>query len=118
MPPQDNTGSFGSAIGGVDALKAAMQRRGIDTGILDQITPGAPGPASPVAPQVPQTNPQVGNIPQGGQTAVLGPETAMGAGPNEDFRSAEMAISLKALKGVVDTENAIAKSALKLQGLV
>ena len=37
--------------------------------------------------------------------------------PEQEFRSAEMGIALKALQGVVKTENKIAESVLNLQGL-
>ena len=49
---------FGSAIGGGEALKAAMQRRGVDVGILNQISPTAPtAPTSAPPPPVPQSAP-------------------------------------------------------------
>jgi|SRR3990167_2499163 len=113
MPP-DNTGSFGAATGGADALKAAMQRRGVDTSRLDQMSPAVGG--TPVAPNIPQTNPQIGSV--GAPSAPGGPVAPEGAtSPAQTFRSAENEIALKALVDVVKTENKIALSALQLQGL-
>ena len=103
--PNQNMGSFGAATGGADALKAAMQRRGVDASVLDQMTPGAPGPASPVAPTIPETNPQIGAV------SAPAPE----AGLANLFRSAEAEIALKALAGVAKTESKIAEAALGLQ---
>ena len=57
MPNGANTGQFGISLGGVQAVKQAMQRRGMDVSILDQVSPAAPGPPSPVAPAVPQAQP-------------------------------------------------------------
>lgn len=101
-----NTGQFGIGLGGIQSLKAAMQRRGMDASILDQITPAAAGGPSQVPPAVPQTNPQVGAMP----TATPGAEKPM-ATPT---RSGEMEIALKALAGTVRTENKIAESQLRL----
>ena len=55
----DNTGSFGAALGGIDALKASMQSRGIDTSVLDQVSAAAPGEQAAPG-QVPTTNPNAG----------------------------------------------------------
>lgn len=105
-----NTGSFGVGLGGVQALKQAMQRRGIDASVLDQVSPAAPGEQSPVPTPVPQTNPQVGSVPQAVPTAPTGP----GGQPPPQSRTGEMDIALKALAGTVKTENKIAESQLKL----
>ena len=104
---QLNPGQFGAAIGGSAAIRSAMQRRGIDASVLDQISPAAPGGPSPVAPGVPTTNPQVGAIPSPRPSPAAGP-----AAPPS--RSGEMDIALKALAGTVRTENKIAESQLKL----
>lgn len=100
-----NTGGFGAAIGGADALKQAMQRRGIDASLLDQVSPAAPGPQSPVAPALPadaggMAPPAPGGVP-------VAP-----AAEKVPFRSGEAEIAIKALKSVVDTENKIAEAAL------
>ena len=111
MDPQNvGTGQFGQAIGGADALKAAMSRRGIDTSMLDQISPAAPGPESPVAPALPEGT-QIGAPQQQLPTQPTG-----GApGPQEQpFRSSEMALALKAMNSVISTENSVIKSALSL----
>jgi len=104
MPPQTiGGGQFGTALGGAGALKAAMQRRGIDTSVLDQMSPAAPGEASSVASNLPQTNPSIGQS--------LGPEAIPLATPTtpsqqlrQEFRSAEMQIALRALENTVKTE--------------
>ena len=59
MEPTNNPGSFASAIGGQGGeLKAAMARRGIDSSVLDQVSPAAPtaGERAPL-PTVPQGSP-------------------------------------------------------------
>jgi len=110
MEGQQNTGSFGASLGGVDALKAAMQRRGMDAGIIDQMSASAPGGGSPVAAPV-QESSQV--APSINQTLQASPS---GAGqPKVPTRSGEMDIALKAMKGVIDTENKIAKASLGFQ---
>lgn len=100
-----NTGGFGAAIGGVDALKEAMGRRGIDASLLDQISPAAPGPQSPVAPPLPTDAGRVAPAVGGAPVAPTGVEKI-------PFRSGEAEIAIKALKSVVDTENKIAEAAL------
>lgn len=107
MQPQ-NTGSFGVATGGVEALRAAMQRRGIDTSVLDTISASAPTGPSQVAPAVTQQAPNVMN-----QTAAQAVTPAAKA--EVPFRSGEMEISLRALRDTVKTENKIAEAALGLQ---
>ena|SRR3990167_8091635 len=101
-------GSFGKGLTGVDALKAAMQRRGMDSSALDQVSGSSPMGESPVAPQLPTTNPQVGNVPTPPPQGITQPE-------GQQFKSAEMEIALKALKGVVDTENKVALSVLGMR---
>jgi hypothetical protein len=105
----NNTGSFGSAIGGADSLKAAMQRRGMDSSILDQVSPTSPGGASQIAPSLPSSE---GDLASSVASNVVAPS---GAKPSTPFRSAEMEISLKALKSVVDTESKIAELSLGLR---
>ena len=101
-----NLGSFGAAIGGGDALKAAMQRRGVDTSLLDQISPAAPGGPSEVAPALPTD----AGIPSQVTGAVAGvPAPAIEKAP---FRSGEAEIALKALAQTVRIENKIAEAAL------
>src|SRR3990172_12880777 len=97
-------GSFGQAIGGIDVLKAAMKRRGIDSSVLDQVSAAVGG--SPISPNVPQGTPNV-SIP-GTQVATPAPQT------KQSFRSGEMEIALKALENTVRTENKIAESASRL----
>ena len=106
MPPQ-NTGSFGAAIGGADALKASMGRRGIDASLLDQISPAAPTGPSEVAPALPAD--------AGVPSPVTGGAPAVPAGGATPTRSGEMEIALKALAGTVKTENKIAEAVLGLR---
>ena len=105
-----NTGSFGAAIGGSGALTAALEKRGMDAGLLDQVSPTAPSGPSEVAPGIPANVGGGGGIPQPQAPA---PEAAA-QGPI--FRSGEMEIALKALNGVVSTESKIAKALLGLGG--
>ena len=101
-------GQFGQAIGGGDALRQAMSRRGIDTSMLDTISPAAPGPESPVAPALPEgagvgaPGPQLPTQPTGAPK------------PEQEFRSAEMSLALKAMNSVISTENSVVKQALQL----
>jgi len=110
MEGQQNTGSFGAAIGGVDALKAAMQRRGMDAGIVDQMSASAPGGGSPVAAPVQGSSQVAPSIDQTLQAPPSG-----GGQPKAQTRSGEMDIALKAMKGVIDTENKIAQASIGLQ---
>jgi len=105
-----NTGQFGIGLGGIQALKAAMQKRGMNASVLDQVSASAPAGPSQVAPPVPQTNPQVGAMPPA--TPQAGPTTQKPTPPAA--RSEEMSIALQALAGTVKTENKIAESQLKL----
>ena len=115
MPPDNQLnvggGQFAQATGGGDALRAAFQKRGIDASVLDQVSDTAPTGPSNIPPNLP--------APQGG--AIGQPTTpqpiATPQAPEQEFRSAEMGIALKALQGVVKTENKIAESVLNLQGL-
>ena len=104
-----NTGSFGAAIGGADALKASMARRGIDSSILDQVSPAAPSGPSQVAPPPPG-----GSVSPGGAEQAVASQ-AVGLPEGTPFRSAEMELSLKALKSVVSTESKIAELSLGLR---
>lgn len=108
MPNENqNTGSFGAGLGGIDALKAAMQKRGMDASVLDQVSASAPTGPSAVAPAIGQdANNVMSQTPQAPQ------EIAGEQGPQT--RSGEMEIALKALAQTVSTENTIAKQALKL----
>ena len=108
----NETGSFGNSIGGAGALKAAMQRRGIDSSILDQVSPASAGPQSPVSPAIPQDAPNV--APSIDQTLQPPQQTAS----KQPARSAEMDIALKALSGVVKTESKIAEASLGLNNLI
>ncbi len=105
-----NTGSFGAAIGGSGALTAALEKRGMDAGLLDQVSPTAPSGPSEVAPGIPAD--AGGGIPQ--PAAPQAPQASQQ--PEQAFRSAEMSIALKALNGVVSTESKIAKALLGLGG--
>ena len=106
MALPNNTGSFASAIGGAGALKAAMDRRGIDSSILDQVSPAGGG--SPVAPPLPAGTPQIAPTGSPSPEAVAGSVDPL----KPVVRSGEMEIALKALAGTVDTENKIAKATL------
>ena len=112
MANGQNTGSFGSPIGDVSALKQAMERRGMDSSILDQVSSAAPGPQTPVAPNIPDTNPQVGAV---AQEPTPPPQQQEPQAPPP--RSGEMEIALNALKDVVKTESDIAEAKVKLGGL-
>lgn len=100
-----NTGSFGAPLGGIDALKQAMQRRGISIPAIEQMSASAPG--EQVAPPSISEAPQVGNI----ESQVAGQVEE----PEQKFRSAEMDTALNALAKVATTESDIAKNALKLR---
>lgn len=106
MPNQNqpNRGSFGAAIGGSGALKQAMERRGIDVGLLEQVSPVAPTAPSEVAPALPADT--GGVAPPGGVPAIpAGVEKA-------PFRSGEAEIAIKSLAQVARTESKIAEAAL------
>jgi hypothetical protein len=105
MEPQ-NTGSFGVGLGDISALKQAMSRRGIDASILDSVSASAPTGATNVAPALPEG---VGIAPEQ-QAATQVPATQ----PQQEFRSAEMSLALKAMNSVISTENSIVKQALSL----
>lgn len=94
------TGSFGANLGGLQALKNAMARRGIDSSMLDQVSASAPSGPSDMAGGMPQTTIGPRPTPQG---------TVQ---PKVMARSGEMEIALKALAGTVDTENKIARASL------
>ena|SRR3990167_11210949 len=103
MPP--NTGSFASTIGGSDALKQAMMRRGIDASALSQVSPGSVAGGSSVAPAVPETasaNAALGGMPQGGQT------------PSEEPES-DLRIALQALTKFVSSESSLKKDLIGLR---
>ncbi len=103
-----NLGSFGAPLTGMDALRASMQDQGMDASILDQVSGSAPGEQA-LPGGVPTTNPQAGfDERQAAGQAVQQPE--------QQFRSAEGAIAAKALKSVIDTDNAIAKQAIQFPG--
>lgn len=95
------TGSFGAGLGGIQALKQAMQRRGIDSSILDQVSASAPSGPSAV-PGIAPTN-DIG-IPQTPAQSIQPAKVPA--------RSGEMEIAIQALAGVVKTENKIAESTL------
>ena len=116
MEPNQNMGSFGTSLGDTSSLRAAMQKRGIDASILDQISPAASGAPSQVAPAIPQTNPNIGTTDQQVASQAV-PSTPAPVTAKIPFRSAEMEIATKAMAGVISTENEIVKSTLKLQGL-
>jgi hypothetical protein len=104
--PITSTGSFATDLGGVQSLKAAMQRRGVDAGILDQVSAASPTGPSEVAP-APTGAPSI-SAPQV-QTPAVTEKT-----PQAPFRSGEAEIALKALAGVAKIEADIAKSTLQL----
>lgn len=96
--------AFGQGLSGIDALKASMQTRGMDTSILDQMSASAPGV---------QVSP--GNVPQSGQRVGFDERQLAGQTmeqPKQQPRSAEMEIALKALADTVKTENKIASSVM------
>jgi len=106
MDPNQNTGSFGAAIGGSDALKEAMQSRGMDTSILDQQSPASAGgaPSIPIPPTA--TNPSVGT--PDAATAALTPT------PKEP--DSETLIASKALAGVLKADGEVKKMIVQLRG--
>lgn len=106
-----NTGSFGAATGGTDALKASMQRRGMDASILDQTSASSPAGLSEVAPAMP--SPSGGGLPE---TDIA--TKAMGSGgktPSTPFRSGEGELALKALADTLKIEGKIAQASLGLR---
>ena len=96
-------GQFAAATGGGDALRAAFEKRGIDTSILDNVSESAPGGQN--IPGTPATN----NI---DTQSPVGQPQAQGVA-KQPTRSGEMEIALKSMSSVISTENAIAKQALK-----
>ena len=106
MDPSVNQGSFmANAGGGQDALKAAMQRRGIDVSVLNQLGGGA------VAPQ--QTSP----MPETSAANAAMPQTAGMTAPTAKEPDSDMQIALKALAGVVKNEGQLKQGALQLRGM-
>lgn len=113
MENKQNSGSFGAGmLGDTSALRQAMQRRGLDTSILDNVSASAPTGPSNVSPDIPETNPQIG-VEQ--SVASQAPGNTKNNAPAP--RSYEMSVALDALAGTVKTENEIAKSANKLKSL-
>ena len=96
----NNTWSFGAATGGTDALKASMASRGMDTSILQQVTPGSVAGAAPV-PQTPQTqaNPNVG--------------VTM---PTPKEPDTETLIATKALAGLLKSDGDLKKMVAQMRG--
>ena len=85
-------GSFGAATGGTEALRDAMQRRGIDASILDQLTPGAVAGAAPI--------PQSPSDLSVAQSALPQPEVAPTAGtPTPPPTDPELMVAIEALAG-------------------
>ena len=111
MPPQNmqNTGSFAAQLGDVSALKQAMERRGIDTSVLDQVSAAAPTGPTPTAPPVPETSPQIGTM-----APAPSPRAGVGEPQKVPFRSGEAEIALRAMQGVIKTESKIAEAIVGL----
>ena len=111
MPPENiGGGQFGQATGGQDALRAALQRRGLDESVLNQVSASAPQGPSPTPPAV-QGQPQESL----GLTQQVAAQEAGGQEVQVPFRSAEGEIALKALADVAKGENRLAQQALRLQ---
>lgn len=92
---------FGSAIGGGGGeLQAAMQRRGMDSSVLDQVSPSAPtSPDRGPMPTVPAGAPSA--MPQGmPQSQGLPPQGQPGGLP---VNSGEASILIKALDSRLKT---------------
>lgn len=90
-----------SAGGGQDALKAAMQRRGIDVSALNMVGGGA-APSQQVAP-MPDAQAAQAAMPQAlGQPQPKEPDT-------------ESLIAAKALAGVLKNDGELKKGALQLR---
>ncbi len=96
MEPQQNTGSFGAAIGGAgSALQEAMNRRGMSAGVLSQQSPASASFEPGMLPV---------DVPQDAGAAVPTPQpqqesTGAGAAPG----SFEAEIILKALDSRLKT---------------
>lgn len=113
MPPDNQLnvggGRFGEAIGGGDALRAALQRRNIDPALIEQVSNQAPtGPSNLPAP-----------VPQGAPNVSLPPDQSLQTSSQAqegNFRSGEMQVALQALADVVKTEQKIARDALNVLG--
>lgn len=102
MDPQ-NTGSFGSAIGGSPELLAAMQRRGIDASALQQVSPASAGGVSPV-PVTPDPT---------AATAALGQELPQPAQPTPP--DSDNTIAMKALATVVTNDSKMKRDLVNMR---
>ena len=114
MPQNLPGGSFGQATGGMDALKEAMQRRGVDASILDQVTPGAIGGTAPMPQNPSELTTAQAALPQ--ESAPTEPTAPAPAQPTDP----ELSIALEALGGFVksagQTRRDVAKA--RIAGLV
>lgn len=95
----NQTGSFASMLGGSDALKQAMARRGIDVSALQQMSPASAGGQVVVPESVPTTNPDVGGLPQAKES------------------DSELKIALKALGGFVQSEGKLRRDVVNAQSI-
>lgn len=91
-----NFGSGSALLGGTSALSQAMSSRGMDTSVLNQMSPASAGGAPPIpAPLPPQTPPS----PVGPNVSSNTPTSVMGTGGP----SSEAELILKALTGRLST---------------
>ncbi len=112
----DNTGSFGAAIGGSSALMEAMQRRGMDTSALQQMSPAAAGGNIPM-PQAPsQLSVARAALPMEETNASPAPTT----GPASEPRDPELSIAMEALGSFVKSSGQTRRDLAKgrMQGIV
>jgi len=105
-----NMGSFmGNAGGGQDALKAAMQRRGIDIGVLDQM-----GGGSVAGGQVPPQMPSESTMAQ----AALPQDPAAGVTqPTAKEPDNDVTIAVKALGGLIKSDSDLKKSVVQMRSM-
>lgn len=97
-----NKGSFGAGVlGDTSALRAAMDAKGIDSSVLEQVSNAAPTGGTNISPPLPQGDPNVG-VPQ---QAVQPPKE-----PDSDVK-----IALKALGAFVTSEGKVKEIVAKGQ---
>ncbi len=101
-----NTGSFGAAIGGGSALVEAMQRRGIDASALQAQSPASAGGAPVPAP-----------LPEDGMQAAQAalPQGAGVTSPAPSQPDSDVTIATKALATMVTNDSKMKKDLATMQ---
>ena len=120
MALPQNTGSFGAATGGGSALAEAMQRRGMDTSILQQITPGGGGGDTPMPQNPGDLQSAQAALPNESVQASPEPQTASQTPQPAPPTDPELMVAMEALGGFVrqagNTRRDVVKA--KSQGIV